>query len=764
MLTARPLQQFICKSCRSKAIAATASRRLDASNRALSTTATTHFSKRLRLERPRRHPSNSFSTSSRSRDDTAARNTYRDVLPTGHLDAEEYFVYERLYGAPLRIAPEEELFPEEPEEADEEPIGPIENTLFIEDEKGRLKQVSYYVGGKEETPESAQDGQEVVHEAVDAEDVVSEEPGVEEAEAEEEEEEEYWPGDERMRRHPLTVAGKFATFPSTLTLPESTFVKPVSNILSVAANKHLRATAEHVFGGHRFPHSTATPTPPGGGLEQKPIPLNTAQGKMSPMESNSYIAAIMPGTYASVMSILVEVRKRLGSAWLESLLQKEGGPLILDAGSAGAGVIAFREVLQAEWERMQEEAGTSSDKKPAPLGKASVLTGSDTLRIRVSKLLDDTTFIPRLPDAVVPGEKVGPKHRKVYDVIVAPHTLWNLKEDFLRKAQVQKLWSLLNPDGGVLILMEKGLPRGFEVVAGARALLLDNYISSPGAEQFETPLQDSTNQSRYTQKETGMIVAPCTNHSACPMLVVPGVSRHRKDFCYFQQRYIRPPFLQNLISGKGSRNYENVQFSYLAVQRGRDLRAGENGVEQGESGADRAFEGYGEEEHEEFEAEEGEEVEEGVEVEEGKEGQKDPELEEVPHAEPTTASTTPVSTLSFPRLILPAIKRRGHVMLDVCTPAGRLERWTVTKGRGRRAYRDARKAQWGDLWALGAKTRVTRNVRLGELGKKSFGKGEGKKRGKGGVDGYGRSVKRGRESRKEQRMRTNEEREFLDED
>jgi len=59
------------------------------------------------------------------------------------------------------------------------------------------------------------------------------------------------------------------------------------------------------------------------------------------------------------------------------------------------------------------------------------------------------------------------------------------------------------------------------------------------------------------------------------------------------------------------------------------------------------------------------------------------------------------------------MKRRGHVILDVCTAKGEIERWTVPRSFGHQAYRDARKSRWGDLWALGAKTRIPRNLRLG---------------------------------------------------
>ncbi|KLU82990.1 hypothetical protein MAPG_02057 [Magnaporthiopsis poae ATCC 64411] len=72
--------------------------------------------------------------------------------------------------------------------------------------------------------------------------------------------------------------------------------------------------------------------------------------------------------------------------------------------------------------------------------------------------------------------------------------------------------------------------------------------------------------------------------------------------------------------------------------------------------------------------------------------------------------------LSLPRNIRPPLKGRGNVAMDVCTPAGTLERWTVPKSFGKQAYHDARKARWGDLWALGAKQREARPPRLGRPG------------------------------------------------
>jgi len=203
-------------------------------------------------------------------------------------------------------------------------------------------------------------------------------------------------------------------------------------------------------------------------------------------------------------------------------------------------------------------------------------------------------------------------------------------------------------------------------------------------------LSEKKDVPRFTKKETGMIVAPCTNHSTCPMYQVPGVSQGRKDFCYFSQRYIRPPYLQRIHNAR-DRNHEDVQYSYLAVQRGRDQRQPKHdifgkGFSQGEEATNMAFKG-----HEFVKRDESTNV----------EHTGEPQIE------------TNVNALSLPRLILPAMKRRGHIILEVCTPSAKIERWTVPRSFSKQAFRDARKARWGDLWALGAKTRIAKTIRMG---------------------------------------------------
>lgn len=534
------------------------------------------------------------------------------------------------------------------------------------------------------------------------------------------------------RTHPLTAAGRFGTSPATIHLPKDTFLNPITAILAEASNKHLTEVARDRFGGPRLPNSTATPKNRAG-LRQQPIALESTTFTMSEMEANAYLAAIMPGTYAAVMGSLVEIRKRIGPEWIQKLLMKDGGPLILDAGGAGAGVLAWRDLLHAEWALLNEGASSSAT---TPLGKSTVIVGSSTLRYRISQLLENTTFLPRLPDynpnidhAAL--QSTNPQPRKQYDIIIAPHTLWTLKEDYMRKSQVHNFWSLLNPNGGVLLIVEKGVPRGFELVAGARETLLKHHIASPDSETVENNIEEPF-QTRSRTKEAGMIIAPCTNHVKCPMYLTPGQSTGRKDLCHFSQRYIRPKFLQRIL-GAMDRNHEDILFSYLAVQRGIDERETRE-IAQGKEATDAAFIGY--------------------ERNSRNSGYSS-------HESTDLSASSNFHTLSLPRSILPPIKRDGHVIVDLCTPQGQIERWTVPKSFSKQAYRDARKSRWGDLWALGAKTRTQRNIRIGtrkndkNVKGKSFreaGKGD-EERLKGPNAKYEKRTKKGRKAKVLRRIR-----------
>lgn len=70
------------------------------------------------------------------------------------------------------------------------------------------------------------------------------------------------------------------------------------------------------------------------------------------------------------------------------------------------------------------------------------------------------------------------------------------------------------------------------------------------------------------------------------------------------------------------------------------------------------------------------------------------------------SSESDIANLSFswPRIARPPLKRCGHVIQDVCTNSGTLERFVVAKSHGNQEFQDARKSSWGDLWPHSVKT------------------------------------------------------------
>lgn len=519
--------------------------------------------------------------------------------------------------------------------------------------------------------------------------------GTTEHENDEEDQEDDMPdgsGDVASERyHPHTLTARSSTRPSTMMLAKE-FTDPIEDQITHLNMKHLKTAAEQALGGAQLPYSPSTPAR-SKTMRQMPVALDPTRRNFSDMDANVFLTSVMPQTFTAVMHTLVEIRRRLGKDWLRDQLRKSNGKefSILDVGGGGAGACAWNDIVRTEWEMMNED-GIVTEQDPPP-SKVTVITAPDSLRHKISRFLDNTTFLPRLPDYLhvadeQPTETGEPyQPRKSFDLIIASHSLWPLKENHRRKNMVMNLWKMLKPEGGVLVLIEKGVPRGFEAIAGARDALLKHHLGSSVEQNVEAAAsEDPSDSIENEERSGGMIIAPCTNHAGCPMYPIPGESSGRKDYCHFFQRFHRPQFLQRLM-GESSANHEDVKFSYLAVQKGHDARQGTHPVLQDEAAATQAFQGY---EHIDLPAS----------TEEGAPNTSDPER-------------IRFNALSLPRLILPPLKRHGHVTLDVCTPLGTLERWTVPKSFSRLAYHDARKSKWGDLWALGAKTRVLRAPRLG---------------------------------------------------
>lgn len=84
---------------------------------------------------------------------------------------------------------------------------------------------------------------------------------------------------------------------------------------------------------------------------------------------------------------------------------------------------------------------------------------------------------------------------------------------------------------------------------------------------------------------------------------------------------------------------------------------------------------------------------------------------------PTVAADSAMESAAYewPRIIQPPLKNKGHIVIDVCSKEGEIQRMTIPKSQGKIPYHDARKAAWGDLFPHNSKNKVITRVSKGEI-------------------------------------------------
>lgn len=474
---------------------------------------------------------------------------------------------------------------------------------------------------------------------------------------------------------------------------------------------------------------------------------------------DAHIAALVPQNFTAAVYALSEARRRLGPSWRPNR--------ILDIGTGPAvGVLALNEVFEGSTSYNPEHVQSViyGNKLMARRGMEILRAQKLEQAARVVKSFqvreheklelddeenekvplafadeehfDDPAYHPH-PDSI-DTRFDGVKFRlnslptEKYDLITVMHHMLfpTEKKPGESDRRLKRILDLLAP-GGVLVLIERGNLLGFERIARAREMILrpktkrtvgikedslrkyhdqqvKNFPEEGFSKEYTTPAQathaiefeplpedqitqeviisekelhkllEPENKTLSHSRSSLRVIAPCSHHNHCPLQL-----RHldedfkRRSWCHFPQMMQKPDWLIDLKRGKnlslswktstkklnkpnkmsgkgrtGSRNYELAQISYLVVQK---------------------------------------------------------EAETAENTLPKPNSTLEKS-LSWPRILNPPIKRDKHVMMDVCSPQGFFERWTITKSSDKQQYHDARKANWGDLWALQAKLKVPREV------------------------------------------------------
>ncbi|KAG0635192.1 hypothetical protein HOY80DRAFT_1094645 [Tuber brumale] len=358
---------------------------------------------------------------------------------------------------------------------------------------------------------------------------------------------------------------------------------------------------------------------------QLTIPLNPINSNMLDMDAEVFLTGVMPGLYGQCMSLLTKLRKLLGGDWV--LGGDRGQPGVKNAFEAEAEVERLSPWREKDW-----------------IG-AVVAAGPIALREKVSKLLDDTPFIPRVPNTYfeslhhmlgAPTEKNMAHPRKLYRQMVATNRLLRIAKSLFRR--------------------QRGLPMGFEAITYARPTILKNYTGDVD-EAFQSlpPRNTYGSDDPAIEKGPGVIIPPCTNHEQCPIFVSGPTDGPNANTTAASHSAVRAPAIR-----RDSRRIHPKTTSTASTHKSHSVVASKS----------------------------------------------------------THSVTTLQLQSSPPTHHLSLIKCRGHVIHDVCTLPDSIKRWVTPKSSRKPEFRDVRKSGWGDLWALRAKSRTRRNIKIGDGNKK----------------------------------------------
>ncbi|KAG0038415.1 37S ribosomal protein S22 [Podila clonocystis] len=355
-------------------------------------------------------------------------------------------------------------------------------------------------------------------------------------------------------------------------------------------------------------------------------------------ESTAYIAAMSPTTYSAISNVLEEVNRRVPDLDPKTILDFGTGP--------GTAIWAANEV----WQKPIQYTGV--DTSMAMLETAEVILDSLSTS---GEAIKNVAFKPFMSH--------GSKAQK-FDVVMSAFVLSELTSPALRRSTLEHLWNSTND---MLILIDRGTPSGFKILAEAREQILgldaDLFKPKPKYDNFGNILPEE----KPTPPEPAHVLAPCPHDKICPMYA--SLAKNTQ-WCHFSQKVQRPDFLRKTKHSK--ENFEDAKYTYVVLRKGP--RPALTAAREAEIAPPKPME--------------------DVPAKGGKHKKQPPP----PPVTYDNFEDMFNASHSWSRIVVPPIKKDGHVVMDTCGPEGFLERMVIPRSQGKIPYRDARKATWGDLF------------------------------------------------------------------
>lgn len=549
---------------------------------------------------------------------------------------------------------------------------------------------------------------------------------------------------EEARLHPLTLEGRVDH--SVVKLP-STISKAIDEkILSLRIPSQLKERAAEIYQS----------------LDKDQI----QKAPVSALDSDAHIAALFLQDYANVKKVLLELKKRVGE-------DKFSPESVLDIGYGPAtGMIALNEIMGERFKPSVKDAYVIGRRNNEMKKRAKLLLSQQPCEaIEEPKEKTNMEDKPEEDDLLgrIDTRKINIQTHvrdslastKRYDLIIINQALLTREHSFPRDIDLNldMVLPLLNPNGH-LVLVERGNPLGFEIIARARQVMLrpENYVNERGKiprpyirgsklkpqklrdddkivteehkayeqkmiEQLEQEIAEDANLEDHLTAKFGELseddlkfefedeveLIDPKNESANETPNYSGVDYHLSIIapCPHHGRcplQLGDPYLYKVRDHK--HRFSHCSFSNV-VERPKytlELKKGKKLAMLWEKekllkGERKMFQGN------------------------GRPGGNNTELGDfsylIMHRAPNDeasikkiesdrehATSVEEDKSSWPRLVDYPTKIKKNVKFNVCAPSGNIETWQVPKSLGKQTYHDARKARQGDLWALGKKTVV----------------------------------------------------------
>ncbi|KZT55403.1 Rsm22-domain-containing protein [Calocera cornea HHB12733] len=470
-------------------------------------------------------------------------------------------------------------------------------------------------------------------------------------------------------------------------------VNKISNIIGELDKQELRSDAKRLY---------LRPSDE----KWQVLPLastKTRQGDRSARDGMAYISVGMPAQYAAVENVLQEVRGRLGPR--DDLGLEGWSPthvLDLSAG-VGAALWASLKVFQGK------DAPADEDSLPHSTIQSYVAVNPNEGWTKLAQELHENVDIGGTQVSYISGltENTLPPDVRPNTLAISAFTLSQLSSENKRRTAIKELWKT---GAEVMVLIDRGTKEGFSNIANARRHLLrygkgEAITAVVGKDAYPAELEELTMGKKTFVEEPSLkqlpdgtpledvpalchVVAPCPHDGPCPLY--EALLGGGKDYCHFSQRLQRPAFVR--LTKHSNQGDEDIAYSYVVVRRGRrpTLHADSERRGTGRLGGVGKAEVLREREKRAAQLPEFHHDEEPI---VGLPEEEEVAMSTVMHADHEAIR---LEAYEWPRIVYPPLKRSGHIVFDMCTKSGTIERHTIPKSQGKQPYYDARKASWGD--------------------------------------------------------------------